>query len=120
MELKGFQKKYLRGLAHGLKPVVQVGQKGLTPTLVASVEEALDTHELIKVKFIDFKEKAMKEDMTAQIATSTNSVLAGIIGHVAIFYRRHRNPEKRQIAVPDRSTPEPASTPSARARRKER
>lgn len=120
MELKGFQKKYLRGLAHGLNPVVQVGHKGLTPAVLASVEEALDTHELIKVKFIDFKEKEMKETITADIAAATGGILAGIIGHVAIFYRRHRNPEKRRITVPTRSASESSPIPSGRAHRADR
>jgi len=55
--LKGFQKKFLKGRAHGLKPVVFLGQKGLTDNLIDSIHEALDTHELVKVKFIEFKEK---------------------------------------------------------------
>ncbi len=47
-KLKGFQKKYLKGLAHSKKPLVFVGQKGVTPTLIKAVDEALGTHELIK------------------------------------------------------------------------
>ena len=59
-KLKGFEKKYLRGLAHGMKPVVLVGQKGLTDELIKSTNQALDTHELIKIKFIEFKETGEK------------------------------------------------------------
>lgn len=52
-ELTSTQAKYLRGIAHGLKPVVFIGQKGLTDALIRSTEEAFDSHELIKIKFID-------------------------------------------------------------------
>lgn len=94
------QRKYLRGLAHGLKPVVFVGQKGVTATLGKAINEALDTHELIKIKFVEFKEKAQKTAITERIETDTGAVLAGLIGHTAIFYRPHENPEKRRIQLP--------------------
>lgn len=99
-ELQGFQRKYLRGLAHGIKPVVFVGQKGVTDTVVLSMEEALDAHELIKVKFIDFKEKESKLAISEELRDRTESVLAGMIGHMAIYYRAQKNPKKRQIKVP--------------------
>ena len=54
-KLKGYQKKYLKGLAHGMKPLVFVGQKGLSPAVIKAVDESLKKHELIKLKFIDFK-----------------------------------------------------------------
>ena len=63
-KLKGFQKKYLRGLAHNLKPVVLIGQKGLTDDLIKSADRALDRHELIKVKFNEFKEREQKTEIT--------------------------------------------------------
>ena len=102
MDLKGFQKKYLRGLAHGMKPVVNVGQKGLTEGLMASVDEALDIHELIKVKFVDFKEKSFKVEICEAIEKGTQSHMVGMIGHMAIFYRQHQDPEKRQIVLPQK------------------
>ncbi len=95
------QAKYLRGMAHGLKPVVFVGQKGLTEALIRSTEEAFDSHELIKVKFIDYKEKKQKTDIARAIEARTGSHLAGMIGHIAIFYRQHRDPEKRKIILPE-------------------
>jgi RNA-binding protein len=98
--MKSSQRKYLRGLAHGLKPVVFVGQKGVTATLGNAINEALDTHELIKIKFVEFKEKAHKTAITERIETDTGAVLAGLIGHTAIFYRPHKNPEKRRIQLP--------------------
>ncbi len=49
--LKGFQKKHLKGLAHGLKPVVQIGKEGITEGIIRAVDEGLFRHELIKIKF---------------------------------------------------------------------
>ena len=100
--LKGYQKKFLKGLAHRLKPVVFIGQKGLNPNLISSIHDALDTHELIKVKFVEFKEKQQKTAMAETIEAETDCRLVGIIGHTAIFYRRHIDPEKRKIQLPHR------------------
>ncbi|MBU0544995.1 MAG: YhbY family RNA-binding protein [Proteobacteria bacterium] len=100
-KLKGFQKQYLRGIAHGLKPYVFVGQKGITESLLKSVDEALDRHELIKVRFIDFKERDMKKEITAEIEKAAVCELVGAIGHVAIFFRQQKDPEKRAVIVPN-------------------
>ena len=102
--LKGFQKKFLKGLAHQLKPVVFIGQKGLSNSLIGSIHDALDTHELIKLKFIEFKEKPQKAAMAEVIETKTGCRLVGIIGHTAIFYRQHTDPDKRKIQLPLRVT----------------
>jgi len=101
-KLKGYQKKYLKGLVHGMKPLVFVGQKGLSPTVKTAVDESLEKHELIKVKFIDFKEKSQKEEIAVAIEKGTASELVGMIGHIAIFYRQQKDPEKRKITVPKR------------------
>ena len=99
-KLNGFQAKYLRGRAHSLKPVVFVGQKGITDALIRSAKEAFNRHELIKVKFIEFKEKKQKKEIAAAFGTKTDSLMAGMIGHIAIFYRQHDDPEKRKIVLP--------------------
>ncbi len=99
-KLNGLQAKYLRGLAHGLKPVVFVGQKGVTDALIASTKEAFDRHELIKIKFIDFKEKEQKKEIAEAIELNADCLMVGQIGHVAIFYRQHDDPDKRGIGLP--------------------
>jgi len=99
-KLKGFQRKYLKGIAHHIKPVVFIGQKGFTDTLVQSVDEALKSHELIKVKFTDCKEQ--KEDIADMIEKKTESEMIGMIGHIVIFFRQHKDPKKRKIALPER------------------
>ena len=99
--LTSSQAKYLRGLAHNIKPVVHVGQKGVTAALKRSLEEALNRHELIKVKFIEFKEKEQKKKIAADIEAMNACRLAGMIGHVAIFFRPQKDPKKRKINLPD-------------------
>lgn len=99
-KLKGSQKQYLKGLTHDLKPAAFVGQKGVTTALINEVNEGLDANEVIKVKFVDFKEKDMKNILAMEIAEKTDSFLTGMIGHVAIYYREHRNAEKRRIIIP--------------------
>jgi RNA-binding protein len=96
-KLKGSAKKYLRSLAHHLKPLVMVGRNGVSEQLIASVDAALKDHELIKVKFLDFKEE--KKEISQEIATVTKSEVVGIIGNIVIFYRQHPQPELRKIKV---------------------
>jgi RNA-binding protein len=101
-KLEGFQRKYLRGLAHKMKPVVFVGQKGLTETLNGSINDALTAHELIKLKFIDFKDKEDKKEIIDTIEKTHGCEMVGMIGHTAILYRRHPDEEKRKVTVPSR------------------
>ena len=96
--LTGAQKKYLRGLAHGLKPVVHIGRKGLSEGVLANLEEALESHELIKIRFSDFQDE--KRELTAEIDARLGSTRVGAVGHVVILYRRARDPEKRRLRLP--------------------
>jgi len=98
-ELKGSQKKYLRGLAHKLNPSAFVGQKGITDALIGEIDQALEASELIKVKFNDFKEKEQKNALINEIAKATQSHIAGMIGHVAILYRQNSDVEKQHIKL---------------------
>ena len=95
MKLTSSQRRKLKALAHPLNPVVQVGQKGLSETMLEEIEIALLAHELIKVRFQEFKGE--KASMAARIEEASGAVLVDIIGHVAILYRPHPNPEQRTI-----------------------
>lgn len=97
MMLKHSQRKKLKALAHDLRPVIQVGKKGLTDELTAAVDAALLDHELIKMKFVGFKEE--KRDIISVIAERTGCIVVEVIGHVAILYRPHPDEEKRMIVV---------------------
>jgi len=96
--LKGSQRKYLRAQAHHLKPLVLIGAKGVTEHLLGSVNQALEDHELIKVKFGEFKEA--KKEISEEIAQATKSEVVGLIGNIAILFRQNPNPERRKIKVP--------------------
>jgi RNA-binding protein len=100
--LTSSQMKYLRGLAHGLKPVVLIGQNGLTDAVVQAAEAALNRHELIKVKFNEIKDKLQKKALSDRLENATSSCLVGMIGHTAIFYRRHKDAKQRKIIIPEK------------------
>ncbi len=100
-ELRGFQRRYLRGLANPIKPNVFIGKNGITDELLEAINQDLDNHELIKVRFQDFKEQ--RKELSAELAEKTNAHLAGVIGHVAILYRQNPDPEKRRITLPQKS-----------------
>lgn len=92
------QRKYLRGVAHGLEPIVQIGSTGVSEGVLAAIDQALADHELIKIKFLDYKDE--KEELCGLIAKETKSAIAGIVGHVAIVYREHSDPKRRRIVLP--------------------
>ena len=98
--LKGSQRKYLRGLAHKLNPAAFVGQKGITSFLTDEINMALDAAELIKIKFSDHKEKELKTALVDEIASITQSHVAGMVGHVVILFRQHSDPAKQKIKLP--------------------
>ncbi len=100
IELKGFQRKHLKSLAHHLNPVMYVGKKGLTDELVVAVDEALDAHELIKIKFNECKDK--KREIVAALVEQTKSAQVGMIGNVATLFRQHADEEKRKVELPTR------------------
>ncbi len=100
MALKGSQKRYLRGLAHKLNPAAFVGQHGVTPSVMEEIDKALDAAELIKVKFVDHKDKEIKTALVDEICKRSGATLAGMVGHVAILFRQNPDPEKRKIKIP--------------------
>jgi len=97
MSLTNTQKRYLRGLAHGLKPVIQTGNKGLTPALIKELSGALQHHELIKVK-LGSEDRDERKAQIAELAVATNAELVQSIGRVACFYRR--NDDEPKLALP--------------------
>ncbi len=96
MKLTNKQKQYLKGLAHPLKPVIQLGANGLTEGVLAEIENALGHHELIKVKVPtdDRDEKALIMDA---IIRETKAEKLQVIGHVLIMFRQS---EEKKINLP--------------------
>ena len=100
--LKGYQRKFLRSSAHRLKPVLMIGQKGVTDSVISALEAALCRHELIKIKFIEEKERGHKEAILDDLQRTSGATLVGMVGHIAILYRQHPDRDKRKIRVPVR------------------
>ncbi|HNR66967.1 MAG TPA: YhbY family RNA-binding protein [bacterium] len=98
MELKGSQRRYLRGLANPLSSVIIIGKAGLTEAVSAAIDEALDNHELIKIRFLEFKDS--RKELCAEIAAACHCHQVGLIGHVGIFYRANADAAKRRITLP--------------------
>ncbi len=84
------QKKKLKAQAHGLKPVIMVGQAGLTEAVLAETEIALNTHELIKVKIR--AERDERNQICEKICAATGATLIQSIGQIIVIYRL--NPKK--------------------------
>lgn len=97
-ELNNRQISYLKGLGQLLEPVVRVGNAGLSEGFIASLNQALDDHELVKVKFAALKEE--KKALSPQLAELTHSRLVMRVGNVAVLYREQADPAKRKIKLP--------------------
>lgn len=95
--LSAAQTRFLRGQAHDLKAMLQIGGKGLTDAVIAEVDLALEHHELIKVK-VAADDREARDAMIAALAEGTGAALVQRIGHTAVLYRQSR--EKRQIVLP--------------------
>lgn len=81
------QKRYLRGLAHDLKPIIMVGAKGVTAPLVAELKLALEQHELVKLK-VAAEDRETRDAWIAALAEQSEATLVSRIGHTAVLYRR--------------------------------
>lgn len=97
-ELEGFQRKHLRALAHAQKPVVEVGEAGISAAVRAALDRALLDHELVKIKL---RQPEDKRSAAQTLAESSNSALCGVVGHTVILYRPH--PQSPRIILPRRS-----------------
>ena len=96
MKLSNKQKQHLKGLAHQLKPVVQLGQNGLTEGVLAEIENALNFHELIKVK-IATDDREMKQLIIDAIVRETEAINVAKIGHIVVLYRQS---EEKKVDLP--------------------
>ncbi len=97
MQLTEKQRRHLKGLAHPLKPVILMGNAGLTAAVVAEADRALTHHELIKVR-LPGHDRHERDAALASLAEQTASAMVTRIGHVAVLYRP--NPELPRIVLP--------------------
>ena len=91
------QKRHLKALAHPRKPVVIVGDSGVTSAVLHEILLALDHHELIKIR-VNAGDRETREAMIAEICAATEAALIQRIGHIATLFRR--NPEAPRIELP--------------------
>ena len=97
MQITEKQRRHLRGLAHPLKPVILIGNAGVSEGVIAETRRALADHELIKVRLPGLPREE-RDAALADLAARTEAALVGRIGHVAILYRP--NPELPRIVLP--------------------
>ncbi len=90
------QRRKLKKLVHHLKPVVIIGQKGLSENVLNEIDIALDSHELIKIK-LSGGDRDERRVMSESICEQTDAEFIHSIGHIAALYRRH--PKKPKITL---------------------
>ena len=95
--LTNAQTRFLRGQAHGLKAILQVGGKGISDALVAEVDGALEHHELIKVK-VAADDREVRDAMVDELAQRAGAALVQRIGHTAVLFRPSK--DHRRIVLP--------------------
>ncbi len=95
--LTGKQKTYLKGLAHTMQPIIQIGKNGVNEMLVKTIEDALEARELIKVSVL---QNCMEEPKTLamDIAEVLEAEVVQVIGKTIVFYKQSR--KKKQIILP--------------------
>lgn len=102
MNLTESQKKHLRGLGHALKPVIIVGDSGLSEGVVAEFESTLNHHELIKVR-VRAGDRAARDEIIEKMCSDGAANLIQRIGNVALLYRPNLNKKLEQrIRLPSR------------------
>ena len=99
MNLASNQRKHLESLANDLDPIVRIGKQGITPQLINSVIENLESRELIKVKILEAA-PLEKEEIAEQIIAQTGCYLVRLIGRTLILYRKAKKKKKTSIELP--------------------
>ncbi len=92
LKLNNQQLKFLRARAHSLKPVVMIASNGLSENVLLAIEEALEYHELIKIK-LRTEEREQKAELIDKICKKTRSGKVQVIGHVLVIYRPAKKPK---------------------------
>jgi RNA-binding protein len=94
------QRAHLRSLAHRLKPMLQVGQEGLEPRVLASILEAFNTRELLKVKVLENAPADVRDTAGAIVDALPDVHVAQTIGRTIVLYRE--DPDAPEIRLPRR------------------
>ena len=94
MTTSATDKKHLRRLGHNLKPVVTIANKGLTDTVNAEIDRALNDHELIKVK-VAVGDRTAKKSVSEDICDNHGAELIQSIGHMLLIFRAAKKPNPK-------------------------
>jgi len=94
MPTSATDKKHLRRLGHNLKPVVTIATKGLTDTVNAEIDRALNDHELIKVK-LAVGDRAAKKSVSEGVCATHGAELIQSIGHMLLIFRAAKKPNPK-------------------------
>ena len=98
MLLSETQKRYLRGLGHQLKPIVMVGEAGLSASLLQEYETTIAHHELIKVR-VKVGDRVERDALVNELCAKGKAELVQRVGNMALIYRP--NPDKKKIVLPN-------------------
>ena len=98
MKLTNKQIRYLKGEAHAKKPVVTVGIKGVSKSVLEEIDGALVTHELIKVK-LPAGPKDAKLSLSKQLSAPNKSLIIGLTGRTLILFRQ-KKPDESKFSLP--------------------
>ena len=86
MKLTGKDRVFLRGLGHGIKPIIQIGKGGLSDEFTQNIMDCFESHELIKVKVLE-KAPKDKKALATEIEKAAGCAVAQIIGNTLLLYR---------------------------------
>lgn len=102
MNLTESNKKFLRGLGHQLKPLIMVGDSGLSESLLAEYESTLDHHELIKVR-VRVGDRKARDEIIDKLCSESSAELIQRIGNVALVYRPNlKKKTEKRIRLPSK------------------
>lgn len=95
--LNSKQRSRLASLAQDLDALLQLGKAGATEGLIGQLERLLADHELVKLRFVDWK--SSRRELALELAAATKSELVRLIGNTAILFRQQPDPKKRKIEL---------------------
>jgi len=95
--LTGGQRRHLRGLAHPLKPVIIVGEGGVSEAVLKALDDALERHELVKIRL---RQPSDKKEAARSLAEASGAALCGVVGHTVVLYRPDPKAPKIEIPLP--------------------
>ena len=89
MPLTTKERQHLKAKAHKLKPVIMVGNNGVTAAVIKEIDRALNDHELIKIR-VQTQDREVRQQLLADISEAAKAELVQKIGAIGVFYRRRK------------------------------